>query len=63
MLYSIQVSLSFRLHYLLSVSDEKNYAATSGKLLRIQNFIWAYLDELWADLAETWMIGKCVKRD
>ena len=63
MLYSIQVSQSFRLHYLLSVSDEKNYAATSGKLLRIQNFKWAYLGQSWADLAETWTSGKRVKRN
>ena len=63
MLYSIQVSQSFQLHYFLCISDEKNYAATSGKLLRIQNFKRAYLGQLWADLAKTWVIGKCVKHN
>ena len=63
MLHSIQVSQSFRLHYFLSISDEKNFFATSGKLLHIQNFKWAYLGQLLADLAETWVIGKCAEYD
>ena len=61
MLHSIQVSQSFRLHYFLSISDKKNYSATSGKLLHIQNSEWAYLVDFWADLAETWILGKCVE--
>ena len=63
MLHSIQVSQSFPLHYFSSVSDEKNFAAASWKLLRIQNFERTYLGQLWADLAETWISGKCVKRN